>query len=165
MNNMVPKHLLQDILDIAHEAEYDSSTGLCLYCGEATSPLYNAHHLPSCKWLQTINAVEELLTTESNTILQPKEETFKGPFNTNLEKIQAAINRAINNLLNDERSLDTTIEDLHFDSMDSAEFIMYLENDFNIEYTDDEVVRMEKTVTLKNLAELIVLIHNERNSS
>jgi acyl carrier protein len=166
MNNMVPKHLLQDILDVAHEAEYDSSTGLCLYCGEATSPLYNAQHLPSCKWLRTINAVEDLLNAESNTILHEEHQTatFNGPFNNDFEAIQTAIYRAIDNLLNEPRSLDSRIEDLHFDSMDNAEFVMYLENDFNIEYTNDEVARMKKTVTLRNMAELILLIHNERNS-
>jgi acyl carrier protein len=166
MNNLVPKHLLQDILDIAHEAEYDSSTGLCLYCGEAASPMYNAQHQPSCKWLRTINAVEDLLVAESNTILheEPQTATFKGPFNTDFEAVQTAIYRAIDNLLNEPRSLDTKIKDLHFDSMDNAEFVMYLENDFNIEYTDDEVARMEKVNTLRNLAELISIIHTERNT-
>jgi hypothetical protein len=57
----IPKPLIQDVYDIAADAEYDSSTGLCLYCGEPTSPLYNKPHLHSCKWLQTILTLEAIL--------------------------------------------------------------------------------------------------------
>ena len=71
---------------------------------------------------------------------------------TNLERVQKLISQELNIDIDKITQDAHLFDDLNFDSLDSVEMVLALENEFDIEIADDEIDNVQ---SVQNILDLI----------
>ena len=71
---------------------------------------------------------------------------------TNLERVQKLISQELNIDIDKVTQDAHLFDDLNFDSLDSVQVVLELENEFDIEIADDEI---DNVRTVQNILDLI----------
>ena len=71
---------------------------------------------------------------------------------TNLERVQKLISQELNIDIDKITQDAHLFDDLNFDSLDSVEMVLALENEFDIEISDDEIDNVQ---SVQNILDLI----------